>query len=113
MTTISAAITRRVESAKIIAITAKSVMKSMPFDMPGDFTPIAVVGSTPMVLVVNPGKIPAANHGELLALLKDKPGAYNYASGGNGTILHLATELYLDAVGAKANTSPTRASGRW
>src|SRR5882757_9118976 len=31
-----------------------SVMKSLPFDMPGDFTPIAVVGYTPIVLVVNP-----------------------------------------------------------
>ena len=31
-----------------------SVLKSLPFDMPGDFTPIAIVGSTPMVLVVNP-----------------------------------------------------------
>ncbi|HEX6528251.1 MAG TPA: tripartite tricarboxylate transporter substrate-binding protein, partial [Burkholderiales bacterium] len=31
-----------------------SVLKSLPFDMPGDFTPIAKVGATPMVLVVNP-----------------------------------------------------------
>src|SRR5262249_16361365 len=38
-----------------------SVLKSLPFDMPGDFTPIAVVGATPIVLVVNP-KVPAANH---------------------------------------------------
>jgi tripartite-type tricarboxylate transporter receptor subunit TctC len=88
-----------------------SVLKSLPFDMPGDFTPIAVVGSTPMVLVVNPGKIPAANHGELVALLKDKPGAYNYASGGNGTILHLATELYLDAAGVKAKHIPYKGVG--
>ena len=38
-----------------------SVLKSVPFDMPGDFTPIAVVGATPMVLVVNPTKVPATN----------------------------------------------------
>ena len=31
-----------------------SVLKSLPFDMPSDFTPIAVIGYTPMVLVVNP-----------------------------------------------------------
>ena len=38
-----------------------SVIKSLPFDMPGDFTPIAIVGATPMVLVVNPARVPATN----------------------------------------------------
>ena len=88
-----------------------SVLKSLPFDMPGDFTPIAVVGSTPMVLVVNPGKVPSANHRDFIALLKEKPGALNYASGGNGTILHLATELYLDAAGVKAKHIPYKGVG--
>jgi tripartite-type tricarboxylate transporter receptor subunit TctC len=76
-----------------------SVLKSLPFDMPGDFTPIAVVGATPMVLVVNPNKVPATNAKEFFALLKAKPGQYNFASGGNGTILHLAPELVLEAAG--------------
>jgi len=71
-----------------------SVLKSVPFDMPADFTPIAVIGATPMVLVVNPAKVPATNSKEFVALLKSKPGALNFASGGNGTILHLATELF-------------------
>ena len=88
-----------------------SVLKSLPFDMPGDFTPIAVVGATPMVLVVNPGKVNATNHREFVALLKAKPGAYNFASGGNGTILHLATELYLDAAGATAKHIPYKGVG--
>ncbi len=34
-----------------------SVYKTLPFDMPGDFTPIAIVGATPIVLVVNPNKV--------------------------------------------------------
>lgn len=88
-----------------------SVLKSLPFDMPGDFTPIAVVGATPMVLVVNPAKMAASNHKEFLALLKAKPDGYNFASGGNGTILHLATELYLDAAGAKAKHIPYKGVG--
>ena len=88
-----------------------SVLKSLPFDMPGDFTPIAVVGSTPMVLVVNPTKVAATNSREFIALLKSKPGAYNFASGGNGTILHLATELYLDAAGATAKHIPYKGVG--
>lgn len=88
-----------------------SVIKSLPFDMPGDFTPIAVVGATPMVLVVNPSRMNASNHKEFVALLKAKPGGYNFASGGNGTILHLATELYLEAAGATAKHIPYKGVG--
>src|SRR6476620_3642702 len=50
-----------------------SVIKSLPFDMPNDFTPIAVVGATPMVMVVNPTKLPVSNSKELIALLKSRP----------------------------------------
>jgi tripartite-type tricarboxylate transporter receptor subunit TctC len=88
-----------------------SVLKSLPFDMPGDFTPIAVVGATPMVLVVNPAKVSATNAREFFALLKAKPEAYNFGSGGNGTILHLASELVLDAAGAKARHIPYKGVG--
>ncbi|HEY8356616.1 MAG TPA: tripartite tricarboxylate transporter substrate-binding protein [Ramlibacter sp.] len=88
-----------------------SVLKSLPFDMPGDFTPIAVVGSTPMVLVVNPAKVSATNSKEFVALLKARPGALNFASGGNGTILHLAAELFLDASGTTAKHIPYKGVG--
>jgi tripartite-type tricarboxylate transporter receptor subunit TctC len=59
-----------------------SVLKSLPFDMPGDFTPIAIVGSTPMVLVVNPQRVSATNSRELIAQLKARPDGYNFGSGG-------------------------------
>ena len=88
-----------------------SVLKSLPFDMPGDFTPIAVVGATPMVLVVNPSKVQATNSKEFIALLKSKPGALNFASGGNGTILHLATELFLEQAGVSAKHIPYKGVG--
>jgi tripartite-type tricarboxylate transporter receptor subunit TctC len=88
-----------------------SVLKSLPFDMPGDFTPIAVVGATPMVLVVNPNKISATNAREFFAQLKAKPDGYNFGSGGNGTILHLASELVLDAGGVKARHIPYKGVG--
>ena len=87
-----------------------SVMKSLPFAMPDDFTPIAVVGYTPVVLVVN-AKLPAHNAQELIALLKARNGQLNYASGGNGTILHLATAMFLDEVGAKALHVPYKGVG--
>ena len=88
-----------------------SVIKALPFDMPGDFTPIALVGSTPMVLVVNPNKMPASNAKEFFALLKAKPGQYNFGSGGNGTILHLASEMVLEAGGATARHIPSKGVG--
>ena len=88
-----------------------SVYKSLPFDMPGDFTPIAIVGSTPIILVTHPGKVTAKDSKEFVALLKAKPDEYAYASGGNGTILHLATAMYLDEAGAKARHIPYKGVG--
>ena len=87
-----------------------SVIKQLPFDMPGDFTPIAVVGTTPMVIVAN-AKLPANNSKELVALLKSKPGQLNFGSGGNGTILHLAGEMFLDEAGATAKHIPYKGVG--
>ncbi|WP_280151162.1 tripartite tricarboxylate transporter substrate-binding protein [Piscinibacter sp. XHJ-5] len=87
-----------------------SVLKSMPFDMPGDFTPIAVVGYTPVVLVVN-AKVPAANAKEFIALLKSRNGDMTYASGGNGTILHLASAMFLDETRTQARHIPYKGVG--
>jgi tripartite-type tricarboxylate transporter receptor subunit TctC len=88
-----------------------SVYKTVPFDMPGDFTPIAVVGATPIVLVVNPQKVAAKDHPEFAALLKSRPDQFNFGSGGNGTILHLTGEQYVDAIGARARHIPYKGVG--
>ena len=88
-----------------------SVLKSLLFDPIADITPIAVVGSTPIVLVVNP-KVAAKTAQELIALLKSKPDQLNYGSSGNGTILHLAVAMFLDESAPRRSTSPTRASAR-
>ena len=87
-----------------------SVLKSVPFDPVADITPIAVIGATPLVLVVNP-KVPATNMKELVALFKANPGKYNYASSGNGTILHLAPELFKDVTGTFSTHIPYRGFG--
>jgi tripartite-type tricarboxylate transporter receptor subunit TctC len=88
-----------------------SVYKSVPFEMPGDFTPIAIVGATPIVIVVNPSKVPAKDHKEFAALLRSRPDHYTYGSGGNGTILHLTGEQYVAEVGAKARHIPYKGVG--
>ena len=87
-----------------------SVLKSVPFDPVADITPIAVIGATPLVLVVNP-KVPANNMKELVALFKANPGKYNYASSGNGTILHLAPEMFKDVTGTFSTHIPYRGFG--
>jgi len=87
-----------------------SVFKKLPYDSINDITPISVVGSTPFVLVVNP-KVPARNAKELQALLKSKPGEYNHASSGNGTIIHLANEMFVDALGVDVKHIPYKGTG--
>lgn len=87
-----------------------SVYKTLPFDPINDITPIAVLGTTPMILVVNP-KVAATNAKELIALLKGNPDGLNYASSGNGTILHLAAEMFLDEAGVKAKHIPYKGVG--
>ena len=87
-----------------------SVYKSLPFDPINDITPIAIVGTTPIIVLVNP-KLPANNAKELVALLKARPGELNYGSSGNGTILHLAAEMFVDEAGASAKHIPYKGVG--
>lgn len=70
-----------------------NIYRTIPFDSRKDITPISVLGTTPVVLVVDPA-VPAKNVPELIALARAKPGALNYGSAGNGTVLHLAGVLF-------------------
>ncbi len=88
-----------------------SVYKKIPYDTLGDFTPIAVMGATPFVLVVNPAKVAAKNVKELIALLKARPDAYNYASSGNGTVIHLAGEMFIDEAKVVIRHIPYKSTG--
>lgn len=88
-----------------------SVLKSVPFDPIADITPISVIGTTPMVLVVNPAKVPATNVKELVAFLKARPGVYNYGSSGNGTILHLAAQMFVDEAKVDVKHIPYKGVG--
>lgn len=57
------------------------------------FTPIVTVSQLPQVLVAHPD-LPATRSRELIALLRQRPGRLNVASGGMGSVSHLAAELY-------------------
>ncbi|MDO8903484.1 tripartite tricarboxylate transporter substrate binding protein [Hydrogenophaga sp.] len=88
-----------------------SVFKNMPYDSLADITPISVVGGSPFVLVVNPAKMPVSNAKEMQALLKSKPGGFNMGSSGNGTIIHLAGEMFVDAAGVQVQHIPYKGMG--
>jgi tripartite-type tricarboxylate transporter receptor subunit TctC len=88
-----------------------SVFSKLPYDSLADITPISVVGGSPFVLVVNPTKVPARNAKELQAFLKAKPDGYNYGSSGNGTIIHLAGEMFVDAADVQVRHIPYKGMG--
>lgn len=75
-----------------------ALYKRVPFDPVKDFEPVALIGSVPNVLVVNPA-LPAASVPELIALARAKPGELRYASAGNGTLNHLLGEMLKSATG--------------
>jgi Uncharacterized protein conserved in bacteria len=65
----------------------------LDYDTIKDLTPVAMVASTPIVVVVNPA-FPVKTIAELIAYAKANPGAVNVASAGNGSITHLSGELF-------------------
>src|ERR1051325_11564366 len=64
----------------------------LPYDSTKDFSFVAMVASTPLMLVVHPST-QAASVRELIGLLKANPGKLSYGSSGNGTIVHLSGEM--------------------
>jgi tripartite-type tricarboxylate transporter receptor subunit TctC len=66
----------------------------LPYDSRRDFTPVTLLVTNPLVVTVNPGKVPAKSFQEFVAAAKKDPGKLNYGSPGNGSLPHLATELF-------------------
>jgi tripartite-type tricarboxylate transporter receptor subunit TctC len=88
----------------------REIFPSLPFDPIKDFTPVALTGVIPMLLMVNKD-LPVNSLQELIDLFKKNPGKYDYASTGNGAALHLASELFLRQAGdLKVNHVPYRGS---
>ena len=77
----------------ITHVTNASLYSKLPFDPITDFTPITLLASSPVILVVNQ-KFAVNSVAELVALAKANPGKFNCGSGGNGTSQHLACELF-------------------
>ncbi len=70
-----------------------TVYSKLPYK-PDDFIAVAIINTTPLMVTVNPTKIPARDLQSFIALLKANPGKYNYGSSGTGTTLHIGAEYF-------------------
>jgi tripartite-type tricarboxylate transporter receptor subunit TctC len=75
-----------------------SLYKNLGFDPVKDFAPIALVGTQPNILVVNPS-LPVTSVKQLIALAKARPRELNYAGSGMGAAAHLSAELFNNMAG--------------
>jgi tripartite-type tricarboxylate transporter receptor subunit TctC len=82
----------------------------LAFDPVTDITPIIQMSQGPLVVVARPS-LPAKTTKDLIELAKAKPGQINFASSGQGSVIHLATELFASMAGVKMNHIPYKGTG--
>ena len=82
----------------------------LKFDAAADCTPISQLVRFPHVVVAHPS-LPAKNIRELIALAKANPGGVLFGSSGQGAIVHLSTELFMDMAGIKMTHVPYKGGG--
>jgi tripartite-type tricarboxylate transporter receptor subunit TctC len=82
----------------------------LKFDPIGDMTPIIQMSQGPLLIVARPS-LPVKNTKELIALAKAKPEQVSFASSGQGSVIHLATELFASMAGVKMNHIPYKGTG--
>ena len=88
---------------------AQALFNNPTVNLEKDFASVALVGSVPHILEVNPS-VPAKNMPELIAFIKSKNGNFNYASQGNGTLSHLEAQLFMQRIGATGVHIPYKGS---
>jgi tripartite-type tricarboxylate transporter receptor subunit TctC len=88
----------------------ETLLSTRNYQLMRDFTPVAAVNSSDLLMVVHPS-VSAKDLKEFLALLKSKPGELNYASSGPGTPYHMAAELFKSMSGTNLVHVPHRGSG--
>lgn len=87
----------------------ESLFKKKPFVLMRDFTPVAPINYSDLVLVVKPS-LPVHSVADLIKLAKAKPGVLNYASSGPGTPYHMAGELFKAMAGVDIQHIPYKGS---
>jgi tripartite-type tricarboxylate transporter receptor subunit TctC len=82
----------------------------LPYDTARAFRPVFLAGRVPNLLLVHPD-VPARSVAEVIALARVTPGGLDFASSGNGTVQHMALEMFARAAGVKLNHVPYRGGG--
>jgi len=90
--------------------TVNPSLYKLKFDPVTDITPVIQISQGPYIVVVHPS-LPVKTIQELIALAKSKPGQINFASPGQGTITHLAGELFVSMAGIKVIHIPYKGTG--
>jgi tripartite-type tricarboxylate transporter receptor subunit TctC len=85
-------------------------ISKLPYDPVRDFAALDPLASSYHIVVINPA-LPARSVKEFIALAKNQPGKFNYASSGSGTNLHLAGELFKMVVGVSIVHVPYKGAG--
>src|SRR5262249_30810920 len=88
-------------------VMAGLLFSSLSYDPVADFAPVSLVGHYPNIMVV-PICSPAHSVKEFIAYAKSRPGKITYASGGYGSSLHLAGELFKRLTGIEMTHIPYR-----
>lgn len=83
-----------------------SLFPKMSYDTVKDFSPITLVGYTPMVLLAQPSRVSAGNLREFIDQARSKPGKLVYASAGNGSASHLAAATFEQSAKVKFTHVP-------
>jgi tripartite-type tricarboxylate transporter receptor subunit TctC len=89
---------------------ANAALYKLPYDPVNDVAPIALIGETGFVVTLHPS-VPVKSIKELIAYDKANPGKLNYGSGGTGSAIHLATELFNQIAGTKMTHVPYKGMG--
>jgi tripartite-type tricarboxylate transporter receptor subunit TctC len=87
-----------------------TLYRNLGYNLVKDFSPVSLLGSTAMVVVVHPS-ISAKSVKELIALAKASPGKISHSSSGTGSITQLAGELFKDKTGVKMLHIPYKGGG--
>ena len=91
-------------------VISQVVYPKLPYDPQKDFAPVSLLAVSPFILVVN-AAFPARTTAELVAIAKAKPGTVTFASAGNGTVPHLAGELFKLRAGVDLVHVPYKGGG--
>ena len=92
------------------AYAANAALYKLPYDPVNEVAPIALIGEAGFVVTLHPS-LPVMTIKDLIAYDKANPGKLNYGSGGTGTAVHLATELFNQMAGTKMTHVPYKGTG--